>query len=130
MDPVYAGMIVGEHSRSGDLACNPTKTKKLGNYRAETKEIDVGLKVPREMTLDQALEWIAADELVEVTPKSIRVRKAILDFRGAQEGQPKLRLRADVSAPAALCQAVTSRAHRSPSALPHGSTTSFIRLAV
>jgi GTP-binding protein len=79
MDPVYAGMIVGEHSRSGDLACNPTKTKKLGNYRAETKEVDVGLKVPREMTLDQALEWIAADELVEVTPKSVRVRKAILD---------------------------------------------------
>ena len=69
MDPVYAGMIVGEHSRADDLACNPTKTKKLGNYRAETKEIDVGLKVPREMTLDQALEWIAADELVEVTPK-------------------------------------------------------------
>jgi GTP-binding protein len=79
MDPVYAGMIVGEHSRSGDLACNPTKTKKLGNYRAETKEIDVGLKVHREMTLDQALEWIADDELVEVTPKSVLVRKAILD---------------------------------------------------
>ncbi len=79
MDQVYAGMIVGEHSRSGDLACNPTKTKKLGNYRAETKEIDVGLKVPRRMTLDQALEWIADDELVEVTPKSVRVRKAVLD---------------------------------------------------
>lgn len=78
-DPVYTGMIVGEHSRSGDLACNPTKTKKLCNYRAETKEIDVGFKVPRKMTLDQALEWIAADELVEVTPKSVRVRKAILD---------------------------------------------------
>jgi GTP-binding protein len=82
MDPVYEGMIVGEHSRSGDLACNPTKTKKLGNYRAETKEIDVGLKVPWEMTLDQALEWIADDELVEVTPKSVRVRKAI---RGAED---------------------------------------------
>lgn len=79
MDPIYAGMIVGEHSRAGDLACNPTKTKKLGNYRAETKEIDVGLKVPRVMTLDQALEWISADELVEVTPKSVRVRKAVLD---------------------------------------------------
>jgi GTP-binding protein len=78
MDAVYAGMIVGEHSRSGDLACNPTKTKKLGNYRSETKEIDVGFKVPRVMTLDQALEWIADDELVEVTPKSVRVRKAIL----------------------------------------------------
>ena len=80
MDPVYAGMIVGEHSRSGDLACNPSKSKKLGNYRSETKEIDVGFKVPRKMTLDQALEWIADDELVEVTPKSVRVRKAILGF--------------------------------------------------
>jgi GTP-binding protein len=77
-DPVYAGMIVGEHSRAGDMACNPTKTKKLGNYRSENKEIDVGLKTPREMSLDQALEWIAADELVEVTPKCVRVRKAIL----------------------------------------------------
>jgi GTP-binding protein len=79
MDPVFAGMIIGEHSRAGDLACNPTKTKKLGNYRSETKEIDQGLKAPRLMTLDQALEWIAADELVEVTPKSVRVRKAVLD---------------------------------------------------
>lgn len=78
MEPVYAGMIVGEHSRQDDLACNPTRSKRLGNYRAETKEIDVGLKVPRKMTLDQALEWIAADELVEVTPKSVRVRKAVL----------------------------------------------------
>jgi GTP-binding protein len=79
MEPVYTGMIIGEHSRSGDMACNPTKTKKLGNYRSETKEIDVGLKVPRQMTLDQALEWIGDDELVEVTPKTVRVRKAVLD---------------------------------------------------
>lgn len=79
LDPVYAGMIVGEHSRSGDLACNPTKIKKLGNYRAETKEVNVPLKVPRRLTLDQALEWIADDELVEITPKSVRVRKAVLD---------------------------------------------------
>jgi GTP-binding protein len=78
MEPVYAGMIVGEHSRAGDMACNPTKAKKLGNYRAETKEIDTGLKVTRLMTLDQALEWIAGDELVEVTPKTVRVRKATL----------------------------------------------------
>mgnify|MGYP000912732460 CR=1 FL=1 len=85
MDPVYAGMVVGEHSRSGDLVCNPTKTKKLGNYRAETKEIDVGLKVPCKMTLDQALEWIAADELVEVTPQSVRVRKAIMDVEGRRK---------------------------------------------
>ena len=78
MDRVYEGMVVGEHTRPADLGCNPTKAKKLGNYRAETKEIDAGLKVTRVMTLDQALEWIAADELVEVTPASVRVRKALL----------------------------------------------------
>jgi len=78
-DRVYKGMIVGEHSRPEDLVCNPTKTKKLGNYRSETKDIDVGLKVPRKPNLDQALEWIAADELVEATPSSVRLRKAILD---------------------------------------------------
>src|SRR5660398_242297 len=80
---VYTGMIVGEHARPNDLACNPTKTKKLGNYRSETKDIDVGFKVPRRLSLDQALEWIAADELVEVTPGSIRMRNAILDARSA-----------------------------------------------
>ncbi len=79
MDPVYEGMIVGEHSRAGDLVCNPTKTKQLGNYRSENKEIDAGLKVPRKMSLDQALEWIADDELVEVTPGSVRVRKTLLE---------------------------------------------------
>ena len=76
---VYGGMIVGEHSRPEDMACNPTKAKKLGNYRSENKDIDVGLKVPRRLSLDQALEWISSDELVEVTPGSIRTRKAILD---------------------------------------------------
>jgi len=79
MDSVYAGMIVGEHSRSGDLACNPTKTKKLGKLPGRDQRDRRGPQGAREMTLDQALEWIAADELVEVTPKSIRVRKAILD---------------------------------------------------
>jgi GTP-binding protein len=78
-DRVYKGMIVGEHSRPEDLLCNPTKTKKLGNYRSETKDIDVSLKVPRKPNLDQALEWIAGDELVEATPSSVRIRKAILD---------------------------------------------------
>ena len=107
MDPVYTGMIVGEHSRSGDLACNPTKTKKLGNYRAETKEIDVGLKVPRQMTLDQALEWIADDELVEVTPKTVRVRKAVLDAEERKRanrtaGRRRARSRRTRHAPPAL----------------------------
>ena len=79
MEKVYAGMIIGENARPGDLPCNPTKRKALTNHRAAGKDHDAGLDVPRRMTLDAALEWIAPDELVEVTPKSVRTRKAILD---------------------------------------------------
>ncbi len=76
---VYTGMVIGEHSRPGDLPCNPTKKKQVTNHRSSTKEIATGLDVPRRMTLDQALEWIAPDELVEVTPESVRIRKGILN---------------------------------------------------
>ncbi|MCX6340737.1 MAG: translational GTPase TypA [Candidatus Aureabacteria bacterium] len=76
---VYEGMIVGEHSRPDDLPCNPVKRKRLTNIRSSTKELDAGLKAPRRLTLESAIEWIARDELVEVTSRSIRVRKAILD---------------------------------------------------
>jgi GTP-binding protein len=79
MDPVYEGMIVGENSRDEDMLCNPAKRKQLGNYRSSTREIDAGLKAPRRLTLELALEWIADDELVEVTPTTIRVRKHILN---------------------------------------------------
>ena len=79
MQSVYKGQIVGENSRPDDLPCNPTKSKALTNHRAASKDQSVVLDTPRIMTLDQALEWIAKDELVEVTPKSIRMRKAILD---------------------------------------------------
>jgi GTP-binding protein len=79
MDRIYQGMIVGEHSRPGDLPCNPTKKKNLTNHRQANKDIDVRLDVPRTLTLDAALTWIASDELVEVTPTSIRLRKAILN---------------------------------------------------
>jgi GTP-binding protein len=78
MRPVYEGMIVGENSRPGDMPCNPTKRKAMTNHRAAGKDHAVGLDVPRTLTLDAALEWTAPDELVEVTPKSIRVRKATL----------------------------------------------------
>ena len=71
--------VLGECARPGDLPCKPTKTKALTNHRAAGKDHTTGLDVPRTLTLDTALEWIAPDELVEVTPKSIRVRKAILD---------------------------------------------------
>jgi GTP-binding protein len=78
MERVYEGMIVGENSRGDDMVCNPTKRKQLGNYRQSTKDIDAGLKVVRTLTLEGALEWIADDELVEVTPRLVRVRKHIL----------------------------------------------------
>jgi GTP-binding protein len=78
MDRIYAGMIVGENSRPDDMPCNPCKKKHLTNHRSPTKEVDVGLKVPRKPTLEAGLEWIAEDELVEITPLSIRLRKAIL----------------------------------------------------
>ncbi|MBX7256816.1 MAG: translational GTPase TypA [Candidatus Hydrogenedentes bacterium] len=79
MERVYTGMIIGENSRPGDLPCNPTKRKALTNHRAAGKDHVAQLDVPRTLTLDTALEWIAPDELVEVTPQSIRVRKAVLD---------------------------------------------------
>jgi len=89
MDSIYAGMVVGENSRPEDLTCNPVKKKNLTNHRSSTKEIDGGLKAPRRMTLDQALEWIADDELVEVTPKNVRVRKAILDSNERKKAEKK-----------------------------------------
>jgi GTP-binding protein len=76
---VYSGQIVGENSRSQDMTCNPTRRKNLTNHRSSTKDIAVVLNVPRKMSLEQAIEWIGPDELVEVTPSGIRMRKAILD---------------------------------------------------
>lgn len=78
-EQVYSGQIVGENSRPDDMPCNPTKRKNLTNHRSSTKDIGVTLDVPLKMSLEQAMEWISADELVEVTPKAIRMRKAILD---------------------------------------------------
>jgi len=78
MDQVYEGMIIGEHSRPNDLPCNPTKKKHVTNHRSASKDTPIILDVPRKLTLDAALEWIAEDELVEVTPFSVRVRKSIL----------------------------------------------------
>jgi len=75
---VYAGQVVGENSRPGDLTCNPAKRKVQTNHRSSTKDQTVVLDVPRRMSLDEAMEWIAADELIEVTPKSIRLRKVLL----------------------------------------------------
>ncbi len=90
MEKVYTGQIVGENSRKMDMTCNPTKKKHLTNHRASTKDIGVKLDVPRKMTLEQAMEWIRDDELVEITPKSIRVRKAILDHEDRRKAEKRL----------------------------------------
>lgn len=76
--PVYEGMIVGEHNRENDLVVNVCKTKKLTNMRAAGSDDAVRLATPRKFSLEQALDYIAEDELVEVTPKNIRLRKKIL----------------------------------------------------
>ena len=71
-------MIVGENARSGDMDVNPTKEKKLTNIRTHSHDESLRLTPPRPITLETALEFIAADELVEVTPLSIRLRKRAL----------------------------------------------------
>ena len=78
-DPVYEGMIVGEHSRDNDLEVNPLKAKKLTNIRAAGKDDAVTLTPPVKMSLEQAIAYIDDDELVEVTPGAIRLRKRFLD---------------------------------------------------
>jgi len=76
---VYEGMIVGEHNRDNDLNVNVVKAKQLTNFREAAKEATVVLKAPRLMSLEAALEYIEEDELVEITPTQVRVRKKILD---------------------------------------------------
>ncbi|MBP5742779.1 MAG: translational GTPase TypA, partial [Paludibacteraceae bacterium] len=73
------GQVVGEHCKEGDLVVNVTKSKKLTNMRASGSDEKVALAPPVVFSLEEALEYIKADEYVEVTPKSIRLRKIILD---------------------------------------------------
>uniref|UniRef100_A0A453FIV4 Tr-type G domain-containing protein n=1 Tax=Aegilops tauschii subsp. strangulata TaxID=200361 RepID=A0A453FIV4_AEGTS len=75
----YEGMIVGEHSRDSDLEINPVRTKELTNIRAPGKDENIRLSPPRLMTLEEAIGYVAVDELIEVTPKVIRLRKKYLD---------------------------------------------------
>ena len=77
-DPLYEGMVVGEHCRSGDLDVNPARGKKLTNMRASGSDEAVLLEPPRAITLELALEYIEDDELIEVTPKAVRLRKRAL----------------------------------------------------
>jgi GTP-binding protein len=93
-DPVYEGMIVGEHNRSQDIDVNPCKEKKLSNMRAAGKDENVILSPIKSITLEQAISFIREDELVEVTPRSVRLRKAVLSaqkrhiLRGSRMKEP------------------------------------------
>jgi GTP-binding protein len=75
---VYEGMVIGEHSRDNDLDVNVVREKKLTNMRASSADDAIRLSPPRALNLEQAIEFIADDEMVEVTPKSLRLRKKIL----------------------------------------------------
>jgi GTP-binding protein len=77
--PVYEGMIIGENSRQNDLDVNVTKEKKLTNVRASGSDDALQLVPPRLMTLEQSIEFIKEDELIEVTPHNIRLRKRVLE---------------------------------------------------
>ena len=104
-EEVYEGMIVGENSRSGDMDVNPTKEKKLTNIRTHAHDEALRLTPPRPLTLESAIEFIAADELVEVTPQSIRLRKRSLsqhDRRREQGREEDRRLAAERDAAPSL----------------------------
>jgi GTP-binding protein len=76
---VYEGMIIGENAREDDLDVNPLKAKQLTNIRTHSKDEAIRLTPPRRFTLESAIAYVGDDELVEVTPKSIRLRKKQLD---------------------------------------------------
>jgi GTP-binding protein len=88
-DEVYEGQIVGESARDGDMVVNPLKGKKLTNIRTQSKDDNVLLTPAVRMSLEQAMEYIGDDELVEVTPKNIRLRK-----RWLREGERRREARA------------------------------------
>jgi GTP-binding protein len=88
-DPVYEGMIFGEHNRASDINANPCKEKKLTNMRAAGRDENVILSPIKPMTLERAIHFIRADEMVEVTPRSIRLRKTVLSAQQRHRLRPR-----------------------------------------
>ncbi len=88
--PVYTGMIIGEHTKPNDIEVNPCKAKQLTNIRAAGKDEAIDLIPPRKMSLEQGLSYIQDDELLEVTPKSLRLRKRILDPLARKRAKPEI----------------------------------------
>jgi GTP-binding protein len=94
---IYEGMVIGEHAKPSDISVNVCKTKHLTNMRAARADATVRLTPPRQMSLDEAIEYLAEDELLEVTPLNYRIRKRILDTeeRGKQTKRSKEALLAE-----------------------------------
>ena len=94
---VYEGMIVGENSRPGDMDVNVGKEKKLSNMRTTSTDENIQLEPPRPITLEYALEYIEEDELIEVTPLNIRLRKRVLQANERKKSQRAANRVADAS---------------------------------
>jgi GTP-binding protein len=90
-DPVYEGMVVGEHNKDKDIDVNPCKEKKLSNMRAAGKDENVVLSPVKPMTLERAIHFIREDEMVEVTPSSIRLRKTVLSLNKRYSQRPRIK---------------------------------------
>jgi GTP-binding protein len=88
-DAVYTGMIVGENVRQDDMDVNVTKEKKLTNMRTTSSDENIKLEPPRRLTLELALEFIEDDELIEVTPDGLRLRKRILDANQRRKAEKR-----------------------------------------
>jgi GTP-binding protein len=88
-DQIYDGMLVGENPRADDLPVNPTRSKQLTNFRSAGNDKNAQLAPPIRFSLERAIEYIAPDELVEATPKSIRLRKRVLDSSARQRDKKK-----------------------------------------
>ena len=87
---IYEGMIIGENARPDDMPVNPCRAKKLSNMRSTGDGKGISLAPPLVMTLERSIEYIAPDEYVEVTPKSLRMRKKILDATSRKRASPKV----------------------------------------
>jgi GTP-binding protein len=90
-EDIYEGMVVGEHIRPEDLPLNVTKAKHLTNFRAKPSETVAGLVPPRRLSLDDMIEFMANDELLEVTPENLRLRKRILNTENRMKDDKKRR---------------------------------------
>jgi GTP-binding protein len=88
---VYEGMVIGENAKPGDIPINVCRKKHLTNMRSSRGDMEIRLTPPRQMSIDEAIEFLADDELLEVTPRSFRIRKSILntDERGKQQKKAK-----------------------------------------